>query len=569
MTEPTEPAPSGVEGLDGGAFDAVVIGGGILGAATVQALAERGHRCLLIERADFGQGTTSRSTRLIHGGLRYLAMFDFGLVREGLRERAWQLREMPHLVQPLPLLLVHYREPLWRRSRARLGLTLYDVLSPRGSLPRHRHLTAGRVSTLEPNVVQEGLQGADLFWDGQAQLPERLVIEVLRRAGAAGAVIRNYVEPLGLERTDGRVKGISLRDVVSGASASVATSVVVNASGPWADETLERLGVRREPLLRLTQGIHLVYERLAERAICVEHPDDGRLCFAVPWQGRTMVGTTDTDVPGRPEDARIRVDEVEYLQRFVQLVFQRAPAPMWGTVGVRSLARGGGGSGSLPSSVSRRHVVVDHASEEAKGLFTLAGGKLTAWRATGAHVADRVASLLPQPSDNERSTAKPASAPGAAHSYVKPSVDAGPRTMDRPWSLYGPRTSELDRWTAVDAWWREPIVSGENSQRAEVAHAIDQEWARTLADIVLRRLALGFGPDLGAAAAREVATICESRLGWSSERVADELRAFDRQNEERLLPGAPGPAQASGAPIQDTSRDDQLVTSSPRSATPA
>ena len=163
-------AATGVAGLDGGDYDAVVIGGGILGAGVARELARRSLSTLLVERRDFAWGTTARSTRLIHGGLRYLANFDFGLVREGLRERAWQLRRVPNLVTPLPFLLPFYAEPLWVRLRLRAGLTLYDLLSPRGSLPRHRFLSRDTLAALEPGVATAGLSESALYWDAQVQL---------------------------------------------------------------------------------------------------------------------------------------------------------------------------------------------------------------------------------------------------------------------------------------------------------------------------------------------------------------------------------------------------------------
>jgi glycerol-3-phosphate dehydrogenase len=517
-------ARRGVDGLDGARFDALVIGGGILGAGVALTLAERGFTSLLVERADFGQGTTARSTRLIHGGLRYLAMFDVGVVREGLRERAWLLAELPNLVRPLPLVLPHYRQPLWQRARIALGLTLYDLLSPRGSLPRHRHLGAGDLARLEVNLRRDGLQSGEQYWDGQAELPERLVIEILRRATDHGAVVRNYVSAGALTRVEGRVATVTLTDVRKGGQAEVGIGTVINATGPWADVALRQLGVERPALLRLSQGVHLVYPPFVGHAFAVSHPRDGRLCFVIPWQGATLVGTTDTDVEGEPESARIRPEDVEYLREAVDQHFSGVPRPLWGTVGVRSLSRRYGRRG-LPQSVSRRHVLVDHRADGVAGLYTLAGGKLTAWRATGRFVVDRISASLP---------ATRQSAPGNAPSQADGDASDG---ADRLWHLYGDRAAEVRRRMSSDPYWSEAILPGSDAVRAEVAHAIEQEWAAGLADLVVRRLALGFGADLGRAAAVAVGEICRERLGWTDERVAAEIEAFDVQTEERRLPG--------------------------------
>ncbi len=517
----TLPSPAGVEGLAGERFDAVVIGGGILGAGVALALAERGQKCLLVEKGDFGAGTTARSTRLIHGGLRYLAMFDFGLVREGLTERAWLLRELPNLVRPLPMLLPHYDQPLWQRARIFAGLTMYDLLAPIGSLPRHRHLSKVRLREAVPTLRPARLQSGERFWDGQAELPERLVVEALRRAAERGAVIRNHVEVVRLVRPAGRVTGLILRDASSGAGAGVSTSVVINATGPWADEVLSTLGVDRPPMLRLSQGVHLVYPAFTPEALAIPHPDDARLSFVLPWQGATLVGTTDTDVDGRPQDARVRPADIDYLRRLVDTRFTDAPEPLWAMVGVRSLARPSNGRRGLPQSVSRRHVLVDHAEDDARGLYTLAGGKLTAWRATGRFVADRIERALPR-----RQAPRP---------MAVSSRPAAPRDRDRLWTLYGARAGEVATLAAGDPYWGKAVLPGCAAIRAEVAHAVENEWAVSLSDIVLRRLALGFGPDLGASAAKAVADICRDRFGWSRSRVAAELAAFDEENGDRRL----------------------------------
>lgn len=526
----------GVDGLDGASFDVVVIGGGILGAGVALELVERGYTCLLVERADFAQGTTARSTRLIHGGLRYLAMFDFGLVREGLRERAFLLADMPNLVRPLAILLPHYGQPPWERARIWAGLTLYDLLSPRGALPGHAHLSRAAVVGLEKGLRAEGLQSADRYWDGQAELPERLVVEVLQRASERGAEVRNYVEAVGIPRTNGRVEAVDLVDLSTGRKATASAGAVINATGPWADAALAAMGVDTRPLLRLSQGVHLVYPQLAEHALAVRHPRDGRLCFVIPWLGATMVGTTDTDVHGPPEAARIRPEDVNYLSEIVDRYFPGSPAPIWGSVGVRSLSRGGGGRRRLPQSVSRRHALIDHSTDGAAGLYTLAGGKLTAWRATGRFVVDRIGSVLPTATGRSQAPGPPSLL--AETPRAEGLVSASPQPRDRLWWLYGDRARDVRDRIDEDPWWGEPIVAGGDAIRAEIVHAIEQEWALTLADIVLRRLALGFGADLGAAAAASVATVCRERLGWTDERVELERLHFDEQNRERRLPEA-------------------------------
>ena len=518
--------PAGIDRLDGERFDAVVIGGGVLGVGVARELARRGRRCLLVERRDFGSGTTARSTRLIHGGLRYLANYDFGLVREGLRERAWQLRVVPNLVAPLAFILPFYGTPLWQRLRLRAGLMLYDLLSPRGSLPRHLMVSAEQLAVLEPRVRRQGLHGAGMYWDAQLELPERLVVEALRAAGEAGATVRNHVESGRLVRDGSRAAGLELIDTRGGGRASVRTSMVVNASGPWADETLARLGIRREPLLRLTQGIHLVFPPLASRAISFEHPDDARLCFAIPWHGTTMVGTTETDLEAI-ESAGVRRHEIDYLRRATAYLFPDAREldPWWSIAGVRSLIRAAGPA----SRVSRRHVLVDHAADGAAGVATVAGGKLTAWRSIAAEVVDDLLGERDAAALDERRIGAPrpvAPGPGESEGALG----------HRLWRLYGARAGEVEAWVADDPWWGQPLLDGEPAIRAEVAHALTSEWAVEVGDVVFRRLALGFGPDLGAAAADAVIAVGRERFGWDATRVERELAAFAAEVAERRLP---------------------------------
>lgn len=520
------PSASGVGGLDGRRFEAVVIGGGIIGAGVARELARRGLATLLVERRDFAWGTTARSTRLIHGGLRYLANYDVGLVREGLRERAWQLRRVPNLVTPLPFLLPFYREPLWHRWRLRAGLTLYDLLSPRGSLPRHRFLGRAKLAAIEPAISLDGLSEAALYWDAQVELAERLVIDALRAAASAGADVRNHVAATGLGLDGGRVTALELTGTLDGAAATVMTERVINASGPWADDTLAGLGLERPRLLRLVQGIHLVYPRLAEHAVAFEHPIDRRLCFAVPWQEQTLLGTTERDVEGGADDARVTPEEVAYLAKGAERIFPaaRGQAPLWASVGVRSLMREEGEA----HDVSRRHLLVDHAADGAAGLTTVAGGKLTAWRSIAADVVRELLGSRDRAALADDVIGGPPVPP-------EPPPDAGPYEH-RLWRIYGGRAAEVAAIAEADPWWSLPLLPVGAAIRAEVAHAVAAEWAATVADIVLRRMAVGFGPDLGRAAAEAVTAVGVERLGWDPGRAARELEAFEAENAERRLP---------------------------------
>ena len=545
----TGDAAARVAALDGAQFDAVVIGAGILGAGVARELARRGRRTLVVDRRDAGWGTTNRSTRLVHGGLRYLEHFDFPLVHEGLRERGWLLRATPRLVTPLGLLLPYYRESWFHRTQLRMGLTLYDLLAPRKSLPRHRSVSRAQAVEMEPALSPDGLNSAGFYWDGQVELPERLIVEILRAAEGYGATVATRCRAVGLRRSGGRVTGISLRADAgmplvgledaggpgSDRVVEVSAPLVINASGPWADGVLADLGVERAPILRLTQGVHLQYPFGTRYAVAFEHPTDRRLCFAIPWQGGTMVGTTDTDVDGGPEAAKATADEVRYVDDGARFLFPEAATkrPTWVEVGVRSLMRREGSAGA----VSRKHLLVDHAPDGAGGLTTVAGGKLTAWRSIAADVVDTATGTRDGHAlDAVSLTGEPL--PPARQRGVK-DMTSGRLPGDAEARLdlvYGPYRGEVDAIRASDPWWAAPLVDGSHAVRAEVAHGTEHEWAVTLADLVMRRMALGFEPDLARRAGREAGAVLEAACGWPHDRVEADLADLERELVEHEVP---------------------------------
>jgi glycerol-3-phosphate dehydrogenase len=416
-----------------------------------------------------------------------------------------------------------YGAPVWQRLRLGIGLTVYDGLAFRSPLPGHRFLNRRAVRKREPGLSEVGLRGAAAYWDAQLELPERLVIELLRGAAGDGAVVRNHVAAAALQRRGGTVAGLELRGILDTETAEVRTATVINAAGPWVDETLAALGVEHPPLLRLSQGVHLVYPQLLAHAVAIEHPDDRRLCFGIPWQGQTLIGTTETELEDGPDRAAITVPEIRYLRRLAERFFTASAGcePLWGTVGVRALPRR---SGPL-HVLSRRHQLIDHGHDGAAGLVTVAGGKLTAWRA----IAEDVAAFL---GGRRRGPAS------------DPAISGGPPVLERHddpaaarrWRLYGSRAAEVEELVAADPWWGEPLLEGSAAIRAELAHAFDREWAATLADAIVRRLALGFGPDLGRRAAAAAASVARQRLGWDEERIAHDLAQFESERAERVLP---------------------------------
>ena len=376
-------------------FDVVVVGGGINGAGIAREAALRGLRTALVDKGDFASGTSSRSSKLIHGGIRYLEHGHVGLVLEASRERDLLRRTLaPHLVKPLPFFF-----PVWRTSpvglwKLRAGLLLYDVLAAFRNIRRHRVFGARRALALESGLLAEGLRGGALYYDCWTD-DARLVLETVLAAESAGAVCLNYVEVEGFGKSDGRIDGLRLRDLDGGERWTTEARVVVNATGPWLDRlrALDDPGAR--PCLRLTKGVHVVVprDRVGNRHAIVLHAvRDGRVLFVIPWEDRALIGTTDTDFDGIPDDVAADDHDVAYLLETVNHWFPRAHLTdgdvIATTAGLRPLVAGP--DGSLPSEISREEEIFESPS----GLLSLGGGKLTTYRRIAIKVVDRIAERL-------------------------------------------------------------------------------------------------------------------------------------------------------------------------------
>ena len=473
--------------------DLLIIGGGIIGAGIARDAALRGLSVALVEQNDFASGTTSRPTRLIHGGLRYLELFDFGLVRSDMREREILLRIAPHLVFPLPFLLPMYRPSLWYRFKLRVGMFLYDLLSLDKSLPRRAWLDRAETLAAEPSLDPDGLVGAWRFYDAQVPLVERLVIENLLDATKGGAIVLNHARAVEYVREGARVTGARVRDEVAGHDIAVRARMTVNATGPWLDRPIAGLRPRATPLLRLTKGIHIVTPRATAHAHVLFAKRDGRIFFVVPWRGLTIVGTTDTDYEGDPADAAATEDDVRYLQAEARRAFPDAPFDtiLFTWAGIRALVREEGVS---EGEVSRKHALYDHERRDGiLGLLSVVGGKITAYRDIAEEVVDRVAGK------GTRSRTAEVTLPGA---------DTGAaRTVTPALCRHDPTTAE------------------------DIARAVRDEWAMTIGDALLRRTTLGLAPCQGLDCLEGVADHMARLLGWDATRRAAEIAAYRREIE--------------------------------------
>jgi glycerol-3-phosphate dehydrogenase len=507
------------------AVDLLVIGGGIIGAGIARDAALRGLSVAIVERDDFSAGTTSRPTRLIHGGLRYLELFDFGLVRSDMKEREILLRIASHLVSPLPFLLPMYHPSLWYRFKLRVGMFLYDLLSLDKSLPRRKWLGRDETLAAEPTLDPDGLAGAWRFYDAQVPYVERLVLENLIDAAEHGALLLNYAEAIGYLREGGRVTGARIRDRATGSEFDARARLTVTATGPWLDRTLAPLRDGKAPLLRLTKGIHLVTPK-ATRHAHVLFARDGRLFFVVPWGDETIVGTTDTDFEGDPLNAAATKEDVEYLREAAHRAFPKAP---FGQVhftwaGVRALVRE---EGVAESEVSRKHALYDHEKKDGlAGALSVVGGKITAYRAIAEEVADLAAKRL---GASARGTTEDEPLPGARDDRPRRSSD--PKVDAHLASLYGSRAADVIALARDDAALQSPLCEHHHGIAAEIVHAVQSEWARTLGDVLLRRTLLGLESCQALDCLDAIAERMGSILGWDDARRREEMSRYRAEIE--------------------------------------
>jgi glycerol-3-phosphate dehydrogenase len=367
-------------------YDVIIIGGGINGAGIARDAAMRGLKVLLIEKGELGCATTSASTRLIHGGLRYLEHFEFGLVRESLREREILLRIAPHLVKPLAITIPIYKQSKRGRLTIRAGMILYDLLSSGKSLPRHQMLS--RAKTLEhwPGLNPEGLVGSALYYDAQVEFPERLVVENVRSAREFGAEALTHTRVTKLA-----VEGVEFIGE-DGQKQFAEASVVINAAGPWIDLVLEHAPVESPKLIGGTKGSHIIvpgFPGAPENAIYLEARSDGRPIFVIPWNKVFLIGTTDVRFEGDPDQVRCEDWEIDYLLAETNLAVPVAHLTRDNILNTYSGVR------PLPvtrdkdeQSITRRHFIREHP--QLPNLLSIVGGKLTTYRSLAEECVDLI-----------------------------------------------------------------------------------------------------------------------------------------------------------------------------------
>ena len=517
--------------LDSQHFHVVIIGGGINGVAVARECARAGKRTLLVEQNDFASGVTSRSTRIIHGGLRYLEHGELDLVRESVRERERLLRERSHLVHPLNFLLLLNEQSQHSALKVRAGLWLYHRLAGRKS---SAHLSEMELKRVERALDTGHRWSLFSYEDAQCEFPERLVAEWLTEAIAAGAVVRNHAEVLAVDVAHGRARGILLRDRTSGKDERIDAAWILNCTGPWADRLCQRSSVRTtQPLLGGVRGSHIVLPRFsgAPNVALYTEAADGRPVFVLPWNEQVLVGTTEVSDNGDPAKTAPSNEEIEYLFATVTRLFPKARiAPhdiKYAFAGIRPLPHS---PGDRPSAVTRRHFLHDHTDEGAARMISVVGGKLTTAAALARECARKIGLAVPEPKAL-------AVGPG---STLDPLLDQAVLEIARAGAVseesargmvewHGKRAMDIARMALVSAELRAPICPHTSHIVAEVVEAYRNECAVTLGDVLLRRIPVALGPCWSESCSREAALRIGAVLGWNEQTMGSNLEAFEME----------------------------------------
>jgi len=493
-------------------WDIIVVGGGATGLGTALDAASRGYQTLLLEQADFAKGTSSRSTKLVHGGVRYLAQGDIGLVREALYERGLLLKNAPHLVKNLSFIIPNYS--WWEGLFYTIGLGIYDLLAGKLSFGRTKHISKKQVIADLPGINPKGLYGGVVYHDGQFD-DSRLAINLAQTCLEQGATVLNYFLVTGLIKNDQhKIKGVSVKDMETGASYQLKAKAVVNATGVFVDELLQMDKPENRALVLPSQGVHVVIERSfmpSDEALMIPKTSDGRVLFVVPWHDKLVVGTTDTPIGSHSLEPVAMDTEIDFILNTAAKYLTTPPTRkdvLSVFAGLRPLAAPQDGS-SKTKEISRSHKLIVSAS----GLITITGGKWTTYRRMGEDTVDKaieVGSLKPEVSKT-RDLAIHGSLQGL--------------NSDEHLYFYGSDRNKVLELSNENPEWRKKLHTGYDYLQSEVIWAVRYEMARTVEDVLARRIRLLF---LDARVAIEAAPVVaklmaeelNKDIAWQEEQVS-------------------------------------------------
>ena len=528
--------------MDKGTFDVIIIGGGITGAAMAYEVASRGLSVALFEKGDFSEATSAASSKLIHGGLRYLNNMEYRLVRESLRERRTMADIAPNFVYPFPMLFPNYRSSFKSNKwLTRIGLTLYDLLAvgktntwdKSKSIPCHKAISAEEALRLQPVIREKGLTGASLFCDCISICPERLALAFVKSAFHYGAKAANYARVTAFLLDDKRVCGVRVRDLIKEKEFEVRARITINCAGPWADSMLHLL-LKDENTGRLTrsEGIHIITKQITkDDSVVSAVTPGGRHCFLIPWRGHTLIGTTDKPYEGHPDDYRVTRKSIQGLIHEVNGSFKDL------NLTLNDVRYSYGGLRPLLESrrketyrSSRRYEIHDSAADGIAGLLTVEGGKWTTSRRLAEKAVDRLrekAGLSISPSVSSRQYLKSCEIPdlNAFLARIKgKNPDFHGKTIDCLGRLYG-----TDHEKVLDLAREDNILdqrlNSDGELLAQVVYGVRYEMARTLKDIVLRRTGIATLGNPGENILLRVAGVVARELNWGKKKIFEEVES--------------------------------------------
>jgi glycerol-3-phosphate dehydrogenase len=537
-------------------YDLIVIGGGINGAGVARDAALRGLKTILVEKNDFASGSSSWSSRLIHGGLRYLEYFEFPLVRESLKEREVLFNSAPHLVKPLLLTIPIYGDrsrPYWK---VWAGMILYDIFSYDKSVPIHRMLPKTKFKQLFRAIDRENLSGGAQYYDGQVAIAERLCLENIIAAKEAGADVVNYAEVTALQRENNKVAQITCEDKLSGESFTITGSdkvVVINTAGPWVDKVCQRgtsdgeakpIGKTRK--MGGTKGSHIIVNRFpapVDEGFYVEAKSDGRPFFILPWLGKYLIGTTDLPFKGDLDRVKADNEEIDYLLDETNSIFPNANLSrkdvLFTYSGVRPLPNA---EGKKPGSITRKHILHDHKKEGVNNLISLIGGKLTTYRNVGEEMVDAALKKMgkkPIPCKTDKLPL-----PGCivdSDRQLKEAITQyqdrlAPDTINYLFSVYGAKATEVLALAQENLELVTKISPDLPDIKAQIVYAVREEMAHTLVDIARRRTTLATNGNYGLDLLPVMTETLSKYCGWSQEQCDTACKEYRTFMEENCIP---------------------------------
>ncbi|WP_324678940.1 glycerol-3-phosphate dehydrogenase/oxidase [Hymenobacter sp. GOD-10R] len=512
-------------------WDLIVIGGGATGLGVALDAISRGFKTLLLEQVDYAKGTSSRSTKLVHGGVRYLAQGDIALVREALYERGLLLKNAPHLVKNQDFIIPNYE--WWGGPFYTIGLTMYDLLAGKLSLGSSVHLSKKETLKRLSNIKAEGLKGGVLYHDGQFD-DARLAVNLAQTAIEEGGTLLNHFDVRGLLKdAQGKISGVIAADQETGSTYELPAKAVVNATGIFVDEILQMDKPGAKKLVRPSQGVHIVLDKSflpGDDAIMIPKTDDGRVLFAVPWHNRVVLGTTDTPLNEHSQEPKALEEEIDFILRTAARYLTRAPKRSDALsifAGLRPLAAPQGDSAKT-KEISRSHKIL--VSEA--GLITITGGKWTTYRRMGQDTVDKAIALGKLPAAESQTAHMP--------------IHGAQETTDRSNHLYvyGTDQPALQQLMAAQPELAEKLDTSLEFLKAEVVWAARYEMARTVEDVLARRVRVLF-LDAQAAIrmAPEVASLLAQELGYDAQWQEEQVAAFHAVAQNYLLQAQPQPVR--------------------------